>query len=55
MTRRAGFEREGVLRAWDLLRGDPIDCVVYSRLRDDRTVAVAPAGRSRLPADDGLI
>lgn len=35
MTRRAGFEREGVLRAWDLLRGDPVDCVVYSRLRDD--------------------
>jgi RimJ/RimL family protein N-acetyltransferase len=35
MTRRAGFRREGVLRAWELLRGDPVDCVVYSRLRDD--------------------
>jgi RimJ/RimL family protein N-acetyltransferase len=35
MTRRAGFRREGVLRAWDLLRGVPVDCVVYSRLRSD--------------------
>jgi RimJ/RimL family protein N-acetyltransferase len=35
MTERAGFEREGVLRAWDLLRGKPVDCVVYSRLRSD--------------------
>ena len=35
MARRAGFQREGVLRAWDLLRGTPVDCVCYSRLRDD--------------------
>jgi RimJ/RimL family protein N-acetyltransferase len=35
MTERAGFQREGLLRAWDLLRGVPVDCVVYSRLRDD--------------------
>jgi RimJ/RimL family protein N-acetyltransferase len=35
MTERAGFRREGVLRAWELLRGAPVDCVVYSRLRDD--------------------
>jgi RimJ/RimL family protein N-acetyltransferase len=35
MTRRAGFQREGVLRAWDLLRGVPVDCVAYSRLRTD--------------------
>jgi [ribosomal protein S5]-alanine N-acetyltransferase len=35
MTERAGFEREGVLRAWDLLRGEPVDCVVYSRIRTD--------------------
>ncbi len=35
MTQRAGFEREGVLRAWDLLRGVPVDCVAYSRLRGD--------------------
>jgi RimJ/RimL family protein N-acetyltransferase len=35
MTRRAGFEREGILRAWDLLRGVPVDCVVYARLRSD--------------------
>jgi RimJ/RimL family protein N-acetyltransferase len=36
MTVRAGFQREGVLRAWDLLRGVPVDCVPYSRLRTDR-------------------
>ena len=36
MTLRAGFQREGVLRAWDLLRGVPVDCVSYSRLRGDR-------------------
>lgn len=36
MVRRAGFQREGVLRAWDILDdGTPVDCVVYSRLRDD--------------------
>lgn len=35
MTERAGFQREGLLRAWDLLRGVPVDCVAYSRLRDD--------------------
>lgn len=35
MTERAGFRREGVLRAWDVLRGDPVDCVAFSRLRDD--------------------
>jgi RimJ/RimL family protein N-acetyltransferase len=37
MVGRAGFQREGVLRAWDLQHGGvPIDCVVYSRLRTDR-------------------
>jgi RimJ/RimL family protein N-acetyltransferase len=36
MTERAGFQREGVLRAWELLRGEPVDCVAYSRLRSDR-------------------
>jgi RimJ/RimL family protein N-acetyltransferase len=36
MVLRAGFQREGVLRAWDLHHGGvPVDCVVYSRLRDD--------------------
>jgi RimJ/RimL family protein N-acetyltransferase len=35
MTERAGFQREGVLRSWDLLRGEPVDCVVYSRIRGD--------------------
>ena len=39
MTMRAGFQREGVLRAWDLLRGVPVDCVAYSRLRTDGTDA----------------
>ena len=36
MVERAGFLREGVLRARDLHHGGiPVDCVVYSRLRDD--------------------
>jgi RimJ/RimL family protein N-acetyltransferase len=35
MTERAGFRREGVLRAWDLLRGEPVDCVVYAWIRSD--------------------
>jgi len=35
MTERAGFQREGVLRAWEMLGGTPVDCVVYSRLRSD--------------------
>ncbi len=36
MVERAGFQREGVLRAWDLHHGGvPVDCVVYSRLRGD--------------------
>ena len=35
MTERAGFQREGVLRAWDPLRDVPVDCVAYSRLRSD--------------------
>jgi RimJ/RimL family protein N-acetyltransferase len=37
MVERAGFTREGVLRAWDLHHdGVPVDCVVYSRIRGDR-------------------
>ncbi len=35
MVQRAGFQREGVLRAWDLLRGVPVDCVSYALLRSD--------------------
>jgi RimJ/RimL family protein N-acetyltransferase len=36
MVERAGFQREGVLRAWDLHHGGlPVDCVVYSRIRGD--------------------
>jgi RimJ/RimL family protein N-acetyltransferase len=36
MVERAGFGREGVLRAWDLHHeGVPVDCVVYSRIRGD--------------------
>jgi RimJ/RimL family protein N-acetyltransferase len=36
MVERAGFQREGVLRAWDVHHdGVPVDCVVYSRLRTD--------------------
>ena len=36
MVERAGFQREGVLRGWDLRHdGVPVDCVAYSRLRTD--------------------
>ena len=36
MVERAGFQREGILRSWDLQHdGRPVDCVVYSRLRGD--------------------
>ena len=36
MVERAGFQREGVLRAWDVHHGGvPVDCVVYARLRND--------------------
>ena len=39
---RAGFEREGVRRAWDLDRAsNPIDSIFYVRLRGD---PVRPAG-----------
>ena len=36
MVERAGFRREGVLRAWDLHHeGVPVDCTVFSRIRGD--------------------
>ena len=36
MVERAGFQREGVARAWDLHHDRaPVDCVVYSRIRGD--------------------
>ena len=36
MVERAGFQREGVARAWDLHHGGvPVDCVVFSRIRGD--------------------
>ena len=36
MVERAGFQREGVLRAWDLHHdGLPVDCVVFSRIRGE--------------------
>jgi RimJ/RimL family protein N-acetyltransferase len=41
MVERAGFRREGVLRAWDVTRdGTPVDCVVYSRLRSDERLVM---------------
>jgi RimJ/RimL family protein N-acetyltransferase len=37
MMARAGFTREGTLRAWDLgPDGRPADCVSWSRLREER-------------------
>lgn len=43
MTERAGFRREGVLRAWDMLRDEPVDCVAYAWIRSDpRNVGSAP-------------
>ncbi|HEU4674105.1 MAG TPA: GNAT family protein [Candidatus Limnocylindrales bacterium] len=38
---RAGFEREGVLRAWFSMRGTPVDVVMFSRLRTDLTAGGA--------------
>lgn len=35
MTERAGFQREGVMRAGERLRGEPVDCVIYARIRGD--------------------
>jgi RimJ/RimL family protein N-acetyltransferase len=35
MAERAGFQHEGVLRAWELHRGVPVDCIAFSRLRAD--------------------
>jgi RimJ/RimL family protein N-acetyltransferase len=36
MVERAGYRREGVLRAWDVLDdGVPVDCVVCCRLSSD--------------------
>jgi len=45
---RAGFEREGLRRAWDLDRaGNPIDSIFYVRLRGD--LDVRPASDPDLP------
>ena len=38
VARRAGYEREGVLRAGFIHRGKPIDVVIYSRLPSDPPV-----------------
>jgi RimJ/RimL family protein N-acetyltransferase len=47
MVERAGFQREGVLRGWDLHHGGvPVDCVAYSLLRTDE------ARRRPLSLDD---
>jgi RimJ/RimL family protein N-acetyltransferase len=35
MVERAGFQREGLLRAWETGPHGPIDCVVWSVLRTD--------------------
>jgi RimJ/RimL family protein N-acetyltransferase len=35
MVERVGFQREGLLRAWEVGPGGPIDCVVWSVLRTD--------------------
>jgi RimJ/RimL family protein N-acetyltransferase len=35
MVERAGFHREGMLRAWEMGPDGPIDCVVWSVLRSD--------------------
>jgi RimJ/RimL family protein N-acetyltransferase len=51
MTERAGFTREGILRAWDLLRGEPVDCVAYARLREDRAGALMTSDGADTPSD----
>jgi RimJ/RimL family protein N-acetyltransferase len=35
VAEKAGFQREGVLRAYVVVRGEPRDCVMYSLLRSD--------------------
>jgi RimJ/RimL family protein N-acetyltransferase len=35
MVERAGFQREGILRGWDMHGGSPVDCTAYARLRTD--------------------
>jgi RimJ/RimL family protein N-acetyltransferase len=32
VAERAGFEREGVLRSYRLLHGEPLDCAIYARI-----------------------
>jgi RimJ/RimL family protein N-acetyltransferase len=51
MTERAGFTREGILRAWDLLRGEPVDCVAYARLRDDSGGVVVTSDGAGVPSN----
>ncbi len=56
MVERAGFQREGLLRAWELGRdGQPIDCTAWSRLRSDAPPRVpdAATGRSARSAPAG--
>jgi RimJ/RimL family protein N-acetyltransferase len=44
MVERAGFHREGLLRAWDMGPHGPIDCSVWSILRSDDRVEPGSAG-----------
>lgn len=47
VAERAGFEREGVRRAWDLDRdGRPLDAMFYVRLRDSSDATGSPPPRS---------
>ena len=39
---KAGFQREGILRLYSDLRGEPRDCVMYSLLASEVAGAVAP-------------
>lgn len=36
VAERAGFEREGLLRSYRLLHGEPQDCLIYAKIREER-------------------
>jgi RimJ/RimL family protein N-acetyltransferase len=42
VAEKVGFQREGVLRAFVVIRGEPRDCVMYSLLASDIDTARSP-------------
>jgi hypothetical protein len=57
VAERSGFRREGVLRAWEPVKDEQPDVVMWSRLVDDPTPEPAPTerpGRDRASGAGGL-